>query len=121
MTSLHVEAETGKPWSARAGFAGEAVEFFASMICEFYKANGGENYVEMRLANPKDPAEQYVVTVRKLLGKTPHELRVEAESKLTAERARLAARVEGIKATWNESGTAHGALNEVLALLREGA
>lgn len=39
------------------------------------------NYVEIVLVDP-DNEEKYLVTVQKLSGKTPHQLRMEAENKL---------------------------------------
>ncbi len=95
MRELHIENPAGKPWSAKATFDGEAIRYFAAALCEWYRDHGGENYVEMHMRNPADHSEQYTVTVRKREGKTPLELRREAEEALAAERARLRGLVEG--------------------------
>lgn len=42
-----------------------------------------ENYLEQRLRDP-ETAEEFVLTIRRIEGKSPHELRLAAEEKLAA-------------------------------------
>ena len=84
LRSLHIENPPDKPWSAKAGFDGPAAEMFAAALCDFYRKSGGENYVEMHMRDPASPSEEFVVTVQRKAGKTPHELRREAEAALAA-------------------------------------
>lgn len=50
----------------------------AAMTAEFPDF---ENYLEQRLRDP-DTGEDFVLTIRRVTGKTPHELRLAAEEKL---------------------------------------
>ena len=84
LRSLHIENPPDRPWSAKAGFDGPAAEMFAAALCDFYRKSGGENYVEMHMRDPASPSEEFVVTVQRKAGKTPHELRREAEAALAA-------------------------------------
>ena len=84
LRSLHIENPPDKPWSVKAGFDGPAAEMFAAALCDFYRKSGGENYVEMHMRDPASPSEEFVVTVQRKAGKTPHELRREAEAALAA-------------------------------------
>lgn len=66
-------------------FGGEFIPILAAMMYQFFKEAGGQNYVEMRL-NPKvgceDSIEPMVLTLQRVVGKTPHELRRSAEEEV---------------------------------------
>lgn len=63
-----------------AAVGGEGATAIAMTLVGFYKAQGGANYVEMQLAD-KNTGERYTVTVQRVAGKTPHELRTAAEAR----------------------------------------
>ena len=57
-------------------------KIFTTAFCEM----AAQNYIEMTLGEGRD---KYVCTVRRYLGKTPHQLRKEAEEKLADLSSRL--------------------------------
>lgn len=66
--------------SLNAGLEGGAARLMAEMLAEQVETTGAVNYIEVRFASKHiKPGEQYVVTVQKCSGKTPHELRLVAE------------------------------------------
>lgn len=63
-------------------FGGEFVPILANMMYEFFSYSGGENYVEIRL-NPKDDrCGPLILTLQRVFGKTPAQLRNEAENEV---------------------------------------
>lgn len=54
----------------------------AESFADQFIGSGAINYVEMSFTSKKMPGDMLVVTIQKASGKTPHQLRVEAESKL---------------------------------------
>ena len=65
-----------------------AVMAIASELASFFKAAGGQNYVEVRMHHPD--TGDLVLSVQRVLGKTPHELRKEAEVERDEARLRTA-------------------------------
>ena len=72
--------------------APEMARIIATTFWDCLDEHKAKNYVEMSFASPESPTKRVVVTVRKLIGRTPEELR-EAVAKerdlLTEENARL--------------------------------
>ena len=67
--------------SLNAGLEGGAARLMAEMLAEQVEESGAVNYLEARFASKHiKPGEQYVVTVQKCSGKTPHELRLVADA-----------------------------------------
>ena len=75
-----------------AGIEGGAAGLLAAGFAEQFVEAGGVNYVEVSFTHPK--TGPLVVTLQRTQGKTPHQLRVEAES----ERDQLRAEGERLKA-----------------------
>lgn len=72
---------------------GKAVERIAEALTEWFRADPGENYIEMNLNSRTEPFERYAVTVQRIPGKSPADLRNEAQAevdRLTTENIRLA-------------------------------
>ena len=63
-----------------AAFVGEGAAAIAMTLVGFYREQRGENYVEMQLGDKKT-GERFTVTVQRVAGKTPHELRGRAEAR----------------------------------------
>jgi hypothetical protein len=64
---------------------GEAYRILVKLAYEYAVACGMQNYVESRVeicGASGDPPEQWVMTLQRCEGNTPHELRQEAEEKL---------------------------------------
>jgi hypothetical protein len=57
----------------------EALTAWAQIITKAFIDAGAENYIEMVLGGGKD---KYVFTAKKFMGKTPHDLKREAEEKV---------------------------------------
>jgi hypothetical protein len=57
---------------------GDGPTVLACALVEMYRTSEATNYLEMGVADPKT-GERFAVTVQRLDGKTPHELRREAE------------------------------------------
>jgi len=71
--------------------AGPLVERLALILAEYCRANNIVDYVEMTLASKRQPVETFKVTVQNATkGKSPHQLRLEAQ----AECARLRKAIE---------------------------
>lgn len=67
--------------SLSAGLEGGAARLMAEMLAEQIEESGAVNYIEASFTSKHiKPGEQYVVTVQKCSGKTPHELRLAAEA-----------------------------------------
>lgn len=85
-------------WSAGnpidVSFKGEGVKLFAASMCDWFRENGGENYVSARCVDPRDGVG-YEITMRRLDGKLPAEVVAELRAELAAlkekaERGRVA-------------------------------
>lgn len=63
-----------------AAFVGEGAAAIAMTLIGFYREQKGENYVEMQFGDKKT-GERFTVTVQRVAGKTPHELRSAAEAR----------------------------------------
>lgn len=74
----------------RVALAAECVPQIAMLFAAHFRASGAENYVEMGLHDPVT-GEFFTVTVRKVIGgKTPHQLREQAERERDAAKRALA-------------------------------
>lgn len=80
-TKLTIETPEGEPWKASAEMRGEAVKHVAGAMAGWLRDIDAANYGEMKLQDPTT-GQMMVVTVQRLEGKTPHELRLEAEAEL---------------------------------------
>lgn len=94
-------------------FSGDGATAIAMVLVAFYKEHGGENYVEMQLAD-KTTGERYTVTIQRVAGKTPHELRDAAE----ASRDRLAAALREIAEDDPDDGCRQGHATLAAAALK---
>jgi hypothetical protein len=68
---------------------GRAVEEIGAAFIAYVKEQGGENYVEMQFHDRDEPGAVYTVTTQRPKGKTPHQLRAEAEERLAAMKRHL--------------------------------
>lgn len=101
VTEMHVV-----PGKAAAQFAGIGVEAFALLIAEFFVAAKGTNYVEWQAdVTGTFTTPEFVLTCQKRTGKTPDQLRREAEQ----ERDALAQQVEALR---QERDSARGERDE---------
>lgn len=64
-----------------------ATKTIGNLLAEELFTPASPNYIEMRFEDADDPSRQVVVNARRLDGKTPHELRRDAEQE--AERLRI--------------------------------
>lgn len=104
LSHLHVQGGSLE-MEIQNGAAGALAEYFAAL----YREIGGSNYAEMTFTSKHGGAsERYTVRVQRELGKTPHELRAEAE----ADRDRLAAEVLRLQDAVMESDARGAALME---------
>ena len=78
-------------WESNVEFKNHFQNLLSGMIHAAFVESKGINYVEMQMEGPDGG---YVVTIQRRQGRTPHELRREAEAEL----ARLRAKFEGAKA-----------------------
>ena len=91
------------------GLQGGAAGLLAEMLTQQFKDGGGINYLQLSFTSSVAlPGEAFIVTVQKCSGKTPHQLRMEAE----AEAAGLREFVEHVR----RNGSAHLA-NMAIAVL----
>lgn len=75
----------------RMDLEGGACRLLAEWLADEYKRNSGINYIESRFTSHEAmPGEAFVVTVQRVNGKTPHQLRQDAERELAALRDRIA-------------------------------
>jgi hypothetical protein len=72
-----------------ASFEGGPARLMAEYFVDYFKDSGAENYIEMTLTG-KDGLG-LIATIQRHLGKTPHQLRLEAEAERDSLRAELAA------------------------------
>lgn len=70
MAKVDISAEIGKPWSANATFQGEGVKMFAAQVVEWFREQGGDNFVTVELSDPKN-GQRFSLTVQREGGKTP--------------------------------------------------
>ncbi len=75
--------------------SGEIVRALASAIAVQFGAQGAENYIEMQLTD-RATREMYTVTFQRQRGKTPHQLRDQAEHERDGARQQLAAAREAV-------------------------
>lgn len=78
---LDLSGETGKGWKADIAMQGAALEMFTASMADVFKDKGGPNYVEASLRDVRD-GTLYFCIVGPKRGKTPHELRQQAEHAL---------------------------------------
>lgn len=72
------------------GMRGEAYRLLADMAYQYAVDCGMANYLETRIeirGASGEPAQQWVMTMQRCEGRTPHELRLEAEAELERLRA----------------------------------
>ena len=63
------------------GLQGGAAGLLAEMLAQQFKDGGGINYLQLSFTSSVTfPGEALIVTVQKCSGKTPHQLRMEAEA-----------------------------------------
>lgn len=76
---LDYDAEEHKAlWEIKADF----VPLFIGWMAEWFKEQGGINYVEVQACHPR--TGPLLFTMQRQEGKTPHELRCEAETRICA-------------------------------------
>lgn len=72
-----------KNGSANMQIEGGIMHFFAAHFAEYFRnCEGAENYIEMQAHSTDPEIGPLVLTLQRLYGKTPHQLRMEAEAKL---------------------------------------
>lgn len=94
-----------------ASFEGGAARMLAESFAMQFRESGAVNYIEMTLT--AEDGLQLLVTLQKRDGKTPHQLRAEAEAKMidavAAEREACAKTCEEVATwagtTWNKAAT----------------
>lgn len=70
------------------------VALFAQELVKFFRDAGAVNYVEITIATPE--LDEFILTLQRKLGKTPHELKMEAEKRLDEALAVVGRRVAKI-------------------------
>lgn len=74
------------------GLEGGAAGLLVEMLAQQFKDGGGTNYLQLSFTSSVClPGEAFIVTVQKCAGKTPHQLRMDAETEAAALRAWLEA------------------------------
>lgn len=92
LRKMNAEFPTDGDWHLDAELSGTAAVVIGKEIARWFKDDvGAPNYVEMKMMDP-ETREVFVLTVQRANGKTPHELRVEAEAKIAAAEALGAAK-----------------------------
>ncbi|MGU9981534.1 ead/Ea22-like family protein [Phreatobacter sp. HK31-P] len=86
-TLQHMHLENGRLDMA---VAGPVVERMSLVFVEWFRETGARNNIEMSFSAKSEPFERYIVTVQKVLAKTPAEQRKEAEKRAEAAEAALA-------------------------------
>lgn len=91
---------TGEPLLKQLEFSPEAglnlamshpiVAALMIQLVSFFELAGGKNYVEMQVKHPEKGI--FLMTVQRVEGKTPHQLRVEAEFRVSELEKELAAK-----------------------------
>lgn len=94
---LEVTNDPGEAAQLRAKFAGEAVREFAALVCEWFRQQGGVNFVEVIVVDPRDH-RQFVLTMQARSGKSAAELRSEALEEAVALRERVAELEDALRA-----------------------
>ncbi|WP_430229642.1 hypothetical protein [Paraburkholderia tropica] len=97
------------------GLEGGACKIFAESFAEQFRESGATNYVEMTLESNDAEIGELLVTLQRVQGKTPAQLRREAE----AERNALRDDAERLRAELHDFTTQCGELNEEVVRLRE--
>lgn len=65
------------------GFKGGAAQLLAELLAKQIEDTAAINYLELSFKSKQvNPGNSYIVTIQKCNGKTPHQLRIEAESEL---------------------------------------
>ena len=93
-----LHAENGE---TRAIFVGEGVKVLAECIVDFYREHGAKNHVEISAVD-KITGERFALTVQRIDGKTPAEMRHEAEQARDAALAREAKMREFVRSIADE-------------------
>lgn len=88
--------------SLDVGLRGVAPQIFAAAFARQFKDSGGINYVEMRMVTADPSVGELLVTLQRLDGKTPHQLRMEAEAALAEARHALRIATEENRSKLNE-------------------
>ena len=70
--------------------SGPAVERIAAVMAGHFRSLPAQNYIEMSLMEREPPNDRFVVSVQRMQGKSPHELRREAEAERDAAKRDLA-------------------------------
>ncbi|MDE1139953.1 MAG: hypothetical protein PW999_09920 [Paraburkholderia tropica] len=96
------------------GLEGGACKIFAESFAEQFRESCATNYVEMTLESNDAEIGELLVTLQRVQGKTPAQLRREAE----AERDALRDDAERLRAELNDFTTQCGELNEEVVRLR---
>jgi hypothetical protein len=65
------------------------IQRMATAIGGWFKGTNTINYAEMRLHDRVETLEVYTITIQKASGKTPHQLRAEAENKIEKQAAEI--------------------------------
>ena len=81
-TTLHELAVRNGTITAAMGT--ETARIIADSFAELLREHGAKNYLEMQFHSPKVPGETLCMTLRWHDGKTPDQLKCEAEAKLAA-------------------------------------
>jgi hypothetical protein len=96
------------PGAMMARLEGEGARAFQMMVSEFFVLQGGKNYVEWQVGQTADiETTDFVITCQKKTGKTPNELKLEAETKLATAEARIAELQQQLTFWKNASNDTH--------------
>lgn len=64
--------------------------YLADALCELFRESGATNYLEIALDTEDDGIGELMLTIQRRKGKTPHQLRLEAESRLAEAAVKVA-------------------------------
>ncbi|OGT89733.1 MAG: hypothetical protein A2286_10520 [Gammaproteobacteria bacterium RIFOXYA12_FULL_61_12] len=79
------------------GFRGGAARILVETFAEQFEQSGAVNYLEMTFISRSTlPGECFLVTLQRVSGKTPHQLRMESEAKLSAIQGRESIAAPGL-------------------------
>jgi hypothetical protein len=70
MTSLDVRMREGEPVQIDATFAGEAMRMFAAHMAEYFRREGGKNFIVLDMSDP-NTGDRFQITMQRAGGETP--------------------------------------------------
>lgn len=81
LTSLEVKAREGEPMEINAEFAGELMKRWAAGMAEWFRKEGGRNFITVEMLDPTS-GERFEITMRKAHGTTPAQRLRELEAEI---------------------------------------